>query len=361
MNSTLTNNFTQGLGRLILAMADDERHSYKVQFNCHIVSCIFAVNDHDDQNHTCRVIADLGPGEDGQQQHNHSYVTSIANSVYLYIYPLFIIMGILGNSLSCLIMLMNVRRAGGNPASLYLTLLAFVDCLFLVGSALPDWISQIHPQFDLRLLSDAACRLVYWFGHLTTHLSTGLVVGVTVERFIAVQYPLIAHKINTITRTRFALVLLMIFYLIIDSPVLILVKHINESVHSVRSCLNDTLVNYERQDTIRCDLTTKRYRKTWVYVDFAVYTLIPFLIIVTLNSLIIRRLIDAQRFRQHMFRFHNYASSSRYDSSESKSRRYSDGHQAMELIEKASRPCHRFQTLPETKPLAMMLRPQFSE
>ena len=359
MNSTQTHNFTQDLVRVILAMGDDERQPYKLQFNnCHIVSCIFAV---DDQNHKCRVTADLGFAEDGLQQNNYTYVTSIAKSIHLYIYPLFIIMGILGNSLSCLIMLMNVRRAGGNPASLYLTLLAFVDCLFLLGSALPDWIAQIHPQFNLRLLSDIACRLVYWFGHFTTHLSAGLVVGVTVERFIAVQYPLVAHKINTITRTRFALILLVIFYLVIDSSVLILVHHINENVHSVRSCFNDTSIKYERQDTFRCGLTTERYEQTWVYVDLAVYTLIPFLIIVTLNSLIIRRLIDAQRFRQHMFRFHNYASSSRYDSSESKSRRYSDGHQAMELIEKSSRPCHRFKTLPETKPLAMMLRPQFSE
>ena len=360
MNSTSAHNLTRELVRVILAMNDDERHPYKLQYMCHTVRCTFAMNDQDDQNSTCRVTGDSGAAEDGHQNQS-SHLVSMAKYIHLYIYPLFIVLGILGNSLSCFIMLMNVRRAGGNPASLYLTLLAFVDCLFLLGSALPDWISQLDHRFNIRLLSDIACRSVYWFGHFTTHLSAGLVVGVTVERFIAVQYPLIAHKINTITRTRFALILLVIFFLVVDSPVLLLVKHINVSVHTVHACFNDTLATYERDDIIHCALSKERYEQTWVYVDFAVYTLIPFLIIVTLNSLIIRRLIDAQRFRQHMFRFHNYASSSRYDPSESKSRHYSDGRQAIELIEKTSRACHRFKSLPETKPLAVMLRPRFSE
>jgi hypothetical protein len=367
MHSSDTHNITRGLVRALLAITYDERHSTKMQSVCHHVQCMFSMNDHDDHNNTCLVTpTSLDVSDDSNSDGNSSFGL-IAKSIHLYIYPLFILLGILGNSLSCFIMLMNVRRDGGYPASLYLTLLAFVDGLFLLGSALPDWISQFNHRLDMRLLSDFSCRFVYWFGHFTTHLSAGLVVGVTVERFIAVQYPLIAHKINTIPRTRLALAILIVFFFFLDSPVLILVQHIHTNVHLIRTCYNDTLIHYVRHDLLRCGLATERYEQAWVYIDCAVYTLIPFLIIITLNLLIIRRLLDAQRFRQYMFRCQRSNMSSRNDPSESKSRHSFDHHhhhhhhvhhQSIELMEQRTRHDRSGQTSGETRPLAIMLRPR---
>lgn len=350
-------NVTRRLALAILAAADEQRQLANIQSTCEYVHCIFSINDSDEHNATCHV-TEASLTESNETLHKNIHFTIIAKYIHLYIYPLFIFMGILGNSLSCFIMFINVRRSG-YPSSLYLTLLAFVDCLFLLGSALPDWISQIHYKLDIKHLSDFSCRFVYWFGHFTTHLSAGLVVGVTVERFIAVQYPLIAHKLNTVTNTRIALIFLIIFFILIDSPVLILVKHLNENIHTVLTCNNETNLTYARSKIFRCVLSNEHYKKVWVCIDFAIYTLIPFLIIVTLNSLIIRRLIDAQRFRQRMFRFSN-TSTIKYDHTEVKYRHYSETHQAIEILEKYPRYSRRFQSVPETKPLAMMLRPQLS-
>jgi hypothetical protein len=351
-----TSNATRELVRAILELTDGQRHSSSLQSICQLIYCKFSEND-DDHNKSCLVTP----------SHSTSFVeirtepaksVIIAKYIHLYIYPLFIFMGIFGNSLSCFIMFINVRRSG-YPASFYLTLLAFVDCLFLLGSALPDWISQIHYTLDIKLFSDFCCRFVYWFGHFTTHLSAGLVVGVTVERFIAVQYPLIAHKINTVKHTRIAFIIVICFFFLIDSPVFILVKHVKENIHFVLTCLNETESKYERHDTLRCGTTNERYMQAWVYVDMAVYTLIPFLIIVTLNSVIIRRLMDAQRFRQRMFIFNNITP--RHDQQEMKYRNYSDSHFAIEMVEKHRRHSKRFQSVPETRPLAIMLRPQSSK
>ncbi|UJR27366.1 hypothetical protein I4U23_008658 [Adineta vaga] len=347
-------NATRGLVRAILALTNVERNSASVQSTCQYIHCVFFLNDHGDHNSTCRVTSSISD----ENKIELPYFSIFAKYIHLYVYPFFILMGILGNSLSCFIMFMNVRRSGF-PTSLYLTLLAFVDCLFILGSALPDWLSQLNYRLDIKLLSDFSCRFVYWFGHFTTHLSAGLVVGVTVERFIAVQYPLIAHKVNTVTHTRIVLIILIIFFFLLDSPVFILVKKLNESVHIVLTCNNDTQASYERRDMLRCALTNQRYKQAWVYVDFAVYTLIPFLIIGTLNSLIIRRLIDAQRFRQRMFRFHNNVN--RYDHEDIKHRHYSASHDAIELIDNQHRPSKRCQTVLETQPLAIMLRPQISQ
>ena len=227
-----TFNITRDLVRAILSITHEQRHSSSIQSSCQYVYCKFSIHDYEDTNETCYVTsANLSASDEVQIQENLYYI-SIAKYISLYIYPIFIFMGIFGNSLSCYIMFLNVRR-NGYSANLYLTLLAFIDCLFLLGSALPDWISHIHIKLDIKLLSDLCCRFVYWFGHFTTHLSAGLVVSVTVERFIAVQYPLIAHKINTVKHTHIVLIILITFFFLLDSRVLILVKHFNESIHKI--------------------------------------------------------------------------------------------------------------------------------
>ncbi|CAF1307402.1 unnamed protein product [Adineta ricciae] len=347
-----TQNVTRDLARVILALTSLERRSVSVNSTCQYNYCTFFLNDHGEHNTTCRVsISDETKSE-------QLYFPIIARYIHLYIYPLFIVMGILGNSLSCFIMFLNVRRSGF-PTSLYLTLLAFVDCLFILGSGLPDWLSQLDRKLDIKLLSDFSCRFVYWFGHFTTHLSAGLVVGVTVERFIAVQYPLIAHKVNTVKHTRIVLIILIIFFFLLDSPVFILVRKLDENVHIVQTCNNDSHATYERRVMVRCALANQQYKQAWVYVDFAVYMLIPFLIIGTLNSLIIHRLIDAQRFRERMLRIHNHMN--RHDPQDVTHRQYSDSHEGIELMDNHQRHMKRCQQLVETQPLAIMLRPQISQ
>ena len=292
-------NVTRGLVRAILTLTAEQRHWLNVQSFCQYIYCKFSVNDHDEANATCHVTLDRLPLPDESPIAENLTVARLARYICLYIYPIFIFMGIFGNSLSCFIMFLNVRR-NGYSANLFLTLLAFIDCLYLLGSAFPYWISHIDYRLDIRLLSNFYCRLVYWFGNITTHLSAGLVVSVTIERFIAIKYPLIAHKINTVKNTHLVLIVLVSFFFLLDSRVFILVKHFNESIHIVFTCHNDTYITYERRDIRHCGIANEMNEQTWVFLDFAVYTMIPFLIIVTLNSLIIHRLISAQRLRQSM-------------------------------------------------------------
>jgi len=348
-------NVTTGLVRAILIFTEEQRRSSSVQSLCQYVYCKFSINDNDDDNNgTCYVKPAKSSLYDDIEEKDNSYFILIAKYIVFYIYPIFIFIGIFGNSLSCFIMFLNVRR-NGYSANLYLTLLAFVDCLFLLGSALPEWISHIDSKLDIRLFSDICCRLVYWFGHFTTHLSAGLVVSVTVERFIAVRYPLLASKINTVTHTHIALILLISFFLLLDSRVLILVKHVNDSIHIVFTCGNDTNTEYERRDIIRCGVTGGNDEQAWVFIDSAVYTLIPFIIIVTLNSLIIHRLIDAQRSRQRMF--HSNNQSSKHED-ENLRRNMSEGQQMVANKHKYLRRC---QSVPGKPALRTLLHLQISK
>ena len=292
-------NVTKGLVRAILILTAEQRYWLNVQSLCQYIYCKFSMDDQDETNTTCHVTSDRLPLPEESQMTEYSSLVILTRYICLYIYPIFIFMGIFGNSLSCFIMFLNVRR-NGYSANLFLTLLAFIDCLYLLGSAFPYWISHIDYRLDIKLISNFFCRLVYWFGNITTHLSAGLVVSVTIERFIAIKYPLIAHKINTVKNTHIVLLILVTFFFFLDSRVFILVKHFNESIHIVLTCHNDTDIKYERRDILHCGIANEMNEQTWVLLDFAVYTMIPFLIIVTLNSLIIHRLIGAQRLRQSM-------------------------------------------------------------
>jgi hypothetical protein len=342
----VTYDATKGLVRAILALTDEQRRAPDVQSICQLVYCIFSINDQDFANTTCQVTSEKFTSSDKVETQIDFDLTSIVKYISLYIYPIFIFMGIVGNSLSCLIMFLNVRR-NGYPANLYLALLAFVDCLFLLGSALPDWFSHIHHKLDIKFLSELCCRFVYWFGHFTTHLSAGLVVSVTVERFIAIQYPFIAHRINTVRHTHIGLIILITFFFLLDSRVFVLVKHFHEDLHIVLTCHNGTYIKYERQDLFHCDTTNQYNEQRWVFIDFAVYTLIPFLIIVTLNSLIIHRLIDAQRVRQSMC--YSNKGLTKYEIQELR-RNMSDGHQIVTKKHVHLRRC-------SSAPLTIMLRP----
>ncbi|UJR21495.1 hypothetical protein I4U23_024579 [Adineta vaga] len=292
-------NITHKLVHAILSLTASQRHADSSQSICHYIYCQFSINDLEDLSEACQVKTTELTFYDYGQRKDNPFMLSIVHFIQLYIYPIFIFTGILGNSLSCYIMFRNVRR-NGYSANLYLALLAFVDCLFLLGSAIPDWISHIDGYSHIKYLSDLCCRFVHWFGHFTTHLSAGLVVSVTVERFIAVRYPLLAPKINTVFHTHIVLIVLVTFLFLLDSRVFILVKQFHESMHIVSTCQNGTKIRYDRPNIIRCDIVDDKNELIWSFIDSAVYALIPFLIIVTLNSLIIHRLIHAQRLRQRM-------------------------------------------------------------
>lgn len=348
-------NVTASLVQTILKLTHEQRYMISLKHACQYTYCKIPFNDPDDTNQTCHVTEARLTLYGERQLQDTSYSVLIEKYINLYIYPLLIFMGIFGNGLSCFIMFVNVRR-NGYSANFYLALLALVDCLFLLGSAIPDWISHVLGEVTVKVVSDLVCRFVYWFGNFITHLSAGLVVTVTVERFIAIQYPLIAHKINTVKHAHIVLIILLSFFFLLDSRVFIIVKHFKKSIHIVLTCDNDTYVQYERRDLYRCGIANENNKKIWVFIDFAVYTLIPFLIIVTLNSLIINRLVGAQRSRQRMF--HRKNRQEKYDPN-SFYRNISDSHQ---IIAEKNRWIRRCRSVPtRTSSPSLTIRSQISK
>lgn len=339
----------------LLNITEPQRREAASLSKCQYVECKFSNQERDDFDYKCYVKPELRQGESLLGGNDYAKLT--ANTIRLYIYPIVIVMGILGNKLSGFIMLVNSRR-NGYPSSAYLTSLAFVDGLYLIASPLPEWISLKFEKQDIRDTSDVTCRLGYFFGSFTTHLSAGLVVGITIERFIAVQYPLTAHKLNSALYKRTILCVMVIFFLLLNIPVSMIVEYIDEHTYYLYNCYGDNTVTHIRQISSRCTLTGKNYRSVWLYTDFAVYTFIPSIIIISLNSVIIRRLLEAQHFRQRMFRFSS--SSSRSSQQDTKHRHHSDDTRVMGMTGQQGQSHSRATSTLETRQLVITSIPRSS-
>ncbi|KAK2162568.1 hypothetical protein LSH36_96g04019 [Paralvinella palmiformis] len=102
----------------------------------------------------------------------------------LYLTPVIIILGVVGNFLSFLVF--SVSHLRRNSSSVYLAALALVDTGFLL-SLLIVWLDKVDvPLFDKQ----GWCQMVVYLTHLCPFLSVWYVVGFTAERYVIVWHPL---------------------------------------------------------------------------------------------------------------------------------------------------------------------------
>jgi len=105
--------------------------------------------------------------------------------------------GTLGNLTSVTVLLR--PRMRGKSVYLFLLLLAIADTVVLYISACKTWIRAIT-GFELLRVSNWLCRSVQFVILLSQHMAAWIVVLVTVDRFVAVWFPLMATSWCTVRR-----------------------------------------------------------------------------------------------------------------------------------------------------------------
>ncbi len=149
-----------------------------------------------DLNDTSTDLTTLLPGNMTTTSQGAPYALS-AYSLWAYISPVLILLGTVGNGLSAAVMLRPGLRQ--SVSALYLIVLALVDTLILCVGLLRCWLWQIF-DLDIRAVSTASCKLhVFWI-HFLVHLEAWILVSLSVERFLAVFFPL-ASKLYVNRRT----------------------------------------------------------------------------------------------------------------------------------------------------------------
>lgn len=201
-----------------------------------------------------------------------------------YVPPVLLSLGTFGNLLSFIIMARSMLRVSTYS---YLAVLAVMDILVLYVGLLRMWIG--HFSIDVQLTSNLLCKLINFLGYVSSDTSVWLIIAVTIERFIAVKCPLRAPRMCNAFRARFVIIGVIILICSINA-------HIMWTVELHYSTINGSSL-------VKCEASEKHkvlVKDIWPWVDAAIYSFVPFVIITILNSLIVRQVLQARKRRSQM-------------------------------------------------------------
>ncbi|XP_034948966.1 thyrotropin-releasing hormone receptor-like [Chelonus insularis] len=207
-------------------------------------------------------------------------VYSLLDFFHQYYIPFIILVGFVGNLLSCIVFLNTHLKM--RSSSYYLAALATTDFSFLV-SLLFVWLNS---QIGWRVFNkDGWCEVIVYVSAVCSSLSVWLIVAFTVERFIAVQYPLQRPYICTVARAKTIILILVILAL---------------GCHSYVFVTAGVIKSRDGSEDI-CDLKLEYLEVMRIIniTDTVASLIAPLILIVVMNTMIMRNFLKfSRRFKQ---------------------------------------------------------------
>ncbi|CAH1775496.1 unnamed protein product [Owenia fusiformis] len=207
----------------------------------------------------------------------------IAVALWKYLCPVVILIGVVGSVLT--IMVMQGTGMKRTTPSVYLTFLATADALTLLTGALRHWINYSW-EIDIRDLMAWICKTHHFVLYLCIHLSGWLLVAVSIDRVITVYLPLQARFISTKRNA-----------LIISTTMVIILGAINSHwflTYSVSFNYGELYCQFQPIFEDSFDL------RVWMWVDLALSSALPFLILIVSNIMISVQLARVSKQRNEM-------------------------------------------------------------
>ena len=223
------------------------------------------------------------------------YMTQLQIDLYVYTSPVLIIAGTSGNIMSLLIL--RSRYFCKSPCSVLLCILSVVDTGVLLTGLLRVWIMETFNQ-DIRVINTASCRAHYFLTYVLQHLSSWVVVMVTIERFISVYYPFQTKQLCSKGR-------LMRGMAAVLAVIILLNVHVLFTLHIVEEIYIDSYGDF---NISRCGFDPSYYygNSIWPWVDYVVLAFVPFVVLLVGNMMIVVKVVGnlgSQRLsHQHVSR-----------------------------------------------------------
>lgn len=202
--------------------------------------------------------------------------------------PIVALIGIVFNSLTMIIM---TRRRMRSSTNNYLAALATADCLYLICTiyfSLRHQFGETEPRYNfyrrmrplMQLLVDTAQNTSVW-----------LTVTFTIERYIAVCYPMRGKVLCTESRSRKVILAVLLYTFVLTLPTFFEFKVVEEL-----NANNETIVRVASSDMGADVLFTTVYY--WLLV--VMNTIVPLLILIVFNTFLVRSVHLSRRQRNTM-------------------------------------------------------------
>ena len=198
----------------------------------------------------------------------------------MHVPPVLLLLGTFGNIFSFIILAKNMFKVSTYS---YLAVLAIMDMLVLYIGLLRLWLSNF--SLDILLLSDSMCKVVNFLAFVSSDTSVWLIIAVTVERFIAVNFPLRAPRMCNARRARYVIFCVVSAFFATNAHIMWTVELRHDTING---------------KTIVCDAADGfeiLVQDVWPWVDAALYSFVPFVTITILNCLIIYQVLKARKRR----------------------------------------------------------------
>ena len=209
--------------------------------------------------------------------------------------PIFLIVGLCGNILS--IVVLSRKRMRVFTTSVYLRFLAIVDSSVLLIAVLRDLI-YYYTAIDVGELSDLTCKIYFWLNYNVTGLSCWLLCAITLDRLIAVRYPLWAKSHCTKHTAVIVAIILTTIVSLLDSHFL-LFMHKDEVYVSSNVSNTSTILE------VKCSPSNHHYivfnTQVWPILTFILYSFSPIVCLISCNVMLYRQL-SRQDVKQQMGR-----------------------------------------------------------
>ncbi len=210
--------------------------------------------------------SDLHPMANGSviMTDNQNGLMEFAQILHVYMLPIVIIVGVLGNTVS--IIVFTITQLKKQCASVHLAALAISDTGFLLTLFI-NWLSWVGVKIANK---QPWCTLMIYLTYVCSFLSVWIVVAFTVERFIVVCFPLRRRHILRMRRAKAVVSVISVFAILAYSFLFWttgIIRHGNKNY-----CM--TYAKFQRALVII------------THIDTVVTLVVPSFGIITLNSMI---------------------------------------------------------------------------
>ncbi|KAL8606673.1 hypothetical protein ACOMHN_055348 [Nucella lapillus] len=216
-------------------------------------------------------------GETTEAHYTTFTIFHVAVHLQKYLSAIIVFSGIFGNIM--IMVIMRRMMSGESTINFYFTALAAMDLVHLCIGTLPEWIRHVS-DFRLNATHDVVCKIFTWLYTGSSTISCWYLVCMTVHRAMSVVWP---HRVNLMCTRRTVLLLIFgiaLFFAVLYSHYLI----------------GAVVLYFPNYNGYWCTMNPANesymyfIQHIFMYIELAVYNLLPFLFLAVSNSVLIWKL-----------------------------------------------------------------------